>query len=335
MHFKLAYLKLTAFYAAIIMLISISFSVAIYQISAQEVGRGLGRQSAIMRDVEQNSPFFQELEDLRQAQIDEINGNLRRNLIYFNLLILFLSTVASYFFARWTLRPIEESMEAQSRFTADASHELRTPLTAMRSEIEVYLRDKNLNLTKSKELLQSNLDEIAKLESLSSALLKLARHEQENGNNYTKLNISDLIVEAYEKVEGLALAKNIKFKNDLIQKKVKGDKQSLIELFVILLDNAIKYSPKNKEIKIKIEKVDHSVSVKIQDYGMGIKHSDLPHIFNRFYRADQSRNKEKADGYGLGLSIAKKIVEIHHGKISVKSKPGEGSEFEVKLPSVQ
>lgn len=333
MHFKIAYLKLTVFYVAVIMLISVAFSVAIYNISAQEVGKGLGRQSAMMRDVQENSPLFQAFEDIRQSQIDEINANVRRNLVYFNLLILLISTVASYFFAKWTLRPIEESVEAQNRFTADASHELRTPLTAMRTEIEVALRDRELNLAKSKELLASNLDEIAKLESLSGALLKLARHDNKNGKVHSTLNISDVLVEAYERVESLARAKNIKFDNKLVEAKVRGDKPSLVELFVILLDNAVKYSPKNKEIGIKMEKKEHFVIINIIDHGVGIKNVDLPHIFERFYRADQSRNKEKADGYGLGLAIAKNITEIHGGSISAKSKPGEGSEFSVKIPS--
>ena len=333
MHFKIAYLKLTAFYVAIIMLISVSFSFAIYNISAQEIGRGLGKQSMMMRDIEESSPVFQQLDRLRQDQIDQINGNLQRNLVYFNLLILIISSIASYFFARWTLLPIEESMEAQNRFTADASHELRTPLTAMRTEIEVALRDRMIDLGKSKELLSSNLDEISKLESLTGALLKLARHDGKAVKGFSRLLLSDLVVEAYEKVESLAREKNISFDNKFEDVYVNGDRQSLIELFVILLDNAVKYSPKKKQVDISISKTDHTALISVSDRGIGIKSSDLPHIFDRFYRADHSRNKEKADGYGLGLSIAKNIVELHQGKISVKSKAGEGSEFIVKLPT--
>jgi signal transduction histidine kinase len=233
--------------------------------------------------------------------------------------------------AKHTLKPIEQAMEAQNRFTADASHELRTPLTAMRSEIEVNLRNKQLNTTDAKKLLQSNLEEIEKLESLSNALLKLARYQNNFSDDFKDISLQEVIVEAYEKVENLAKRKSIRFDNNLSEIKVLGDQQSLIELFVILLDNAIKYSPEKSKISINFTKLDKHVSVKIKDRGIGIKASELPYIFNRFYRADTSRSKEKVDGYGLGLSIAKSIVEMHKGTIEVNSKPGHGSEVVVKL----
>jgi len=336
MHFKIAYLKLTLFYVLIVMVISVGFSVAIYQISSEELGRGLGRQTGILRDFPMNAPtsrnpIIQDLENIRLQQLEESSNHLQRNLIYFNLLILILSFIISYFLAKRTLKPIEEAMEAQNRFTADASHELKTPLTAMRTEIEVSLRDKGLKISDAKKLLGSNLEEIAKLESLSSALLKLTKLEEEIKLEFKELALSEIITEAFEKVESLAADKNIEFETKFKEVPVRGDRQSLVELFVILLDNAIKYSPKKSKISINIKQEKKYATVSIKDRGIGIKASDLPHIFERFYRADQSRSKEKTDGYGLGLSIAKRIVELHDGEISAKSSPGKGSEFIVKL----
>lgn len=334
MSFKLAYLRLTFFYVLIAMTISVIFSLAIYQISSKELGRGLGRQTRFLRELPLNdsiTPQFPNLEQIRIAQLEESNNRLKINLIYYNLLILVLSSIASYFLAKRTLQPIEETMEAQKRFTADASHELRTPLAALRTEIEVSLRDKKLNLPAVRKLLRSNLEEIEKLESLSKALLKLARYQEKEKISLEEVSLEEILVEVYEKIKGLANKKSIDFKNSLQDIKIKGDKESLIELFVILLDNAIKYSPKNSKISMTITKVKNHPLVKIKDQGMGIKSSDLPYIFNRFYRADISRSKEKVNGYGLGLSIAKEIAKIHGGKISVISKPGKGSEFTVKF----
>jgi signal transduction histidine kinase len=334
MKFTIAYLKLTGFYILIVMIISVAFSIAIYRISSTELGRGLVRQSRFLREMPNNDNEFQppdDFERIRNEQLNESSHRLEVNLIYFNLLILILASVASYFFARRTLRPIENSMEAQNRFTADASHELRTPLTAIRTEIEVNLRDKKLNLSEAKNLLKSNLEEIGKLETLSGALLKIARYQDGPKGSFEKVSLEEVLVESYEKVQSLAEKESIKFENDFQNLYINGDKEALVELFVVLLDNAIKYSPKRSKVFIDIAKDKHMAKVKIKDKGIGIKASDLPHIFDRFYRADSSRCKEQVQGYGLGLSLAKQIVELHNGKITATSRPGKGSEFVVSF----
>ncbi len=333
MTFKSAYFKLTLFYVLIVMIISAGFSVSIYQLASNELNRSLSQQILILRNLpgrDQNQPI-PDFEELRLEQLIESNGHLKITLVYFNLLILILSTIASYFSAKKTLEPIEKAMEAQNRFTADASHELRTPLAALRTEIEVNLRDKKLNLNKSKALLKSNLEEIEKLETLSGALLKLARSQDDAQKNFQKVSLEDAVCEAYEKVDKLAAKKKIKFENKLKDVSVLGDRASLVELFIILLDNAIKYSPEKSKIAIEIKKEKNLALVKIKDRGCGISTDDLPFIFDRFYRADSSRCKVKTDGYGLGLSIAKQIIDLHDGKISVRSEDSEGSEFIVKL----
>ena len=123
--FKLTYIKLTTFYVLIIMIVSIAFSFSIHRISSSEIDRGLSRQINIFRGMPVNPSYsitFDQLEQSRLTQAEESKERLTINLIYFNLLILVLSTFASYLLAKWTLKPIRESMEAQNRFTADASH---------------------------------------------------------------------------------------------------------------------------------------------------------------------------------------------------------------------
>ncbi|KKR18292.1 MAG: Histidine kinase [candidate division CPR2 bacterium GW2011_GWC1_41_48] len=335
MSFKRAYLKLTLFYIVIAMLISIFFSVVLYRISATELNTGSIRQGKVMRELTngKNMPrTLAELEKMRLDQLEESNDRLKIDLIYFNLVILILSGGASYLLARRTLKPIEEMVDVQNRFTTDASHELRTPLTAMKTEIEVSLRDKKFNLEGAKDLLQSNLEEISKLETLSKGLLSLAQYEDQTKVPFSKVSLSKIIEDAYKKIESLSKKKEIEIEFDVNDFFVSGISQSLTELMVILMDNAIKYSPNRSKIFVSTSLVGKHAVIKVKDEGIGIKASDQPHIFDRFYRADLSRTKNNASGYGLGLSIAKKILDIHKGKVEVDSTPGKGTTFIIKLP---
>ena len=334
MSFKSVSIKLTASYLLIVMIISISFSVILYRISSLEIGRGLSRQGRILEQIPNDRipQPLQTLEKIRQEQLVESNNHLKTNLIYFNLIIFILAGATSYYLARRTLKPIEEMMDLQNRFTADASHELRTPLTAMKTEIEVALRDKKSKLSDIKQLLKSNLEEIGKLEVLSNSLLKLVNYENNKKSLFSKISLSDSIKEAYQKISSLAKQREIKFIFHLKEVFIKGETSNIIELFKILFDNAIKYSPKNSKVFVNLITHGNYTEVKVKDEGIGIKATDLPYIFNRFYRADLSRSKEKVSGYGLGLAIAKKIIEAHKGTITAESKPGQGSTFIVRLP---
>jgi signal transduction histidine kinase len=131
------------------------------------------------------------------------------------------------------------------------------------------------------------------------------------------------------KQKKIAKAKQIKIANNIKDTKINGVEDRLTEVFVILLDNAIKYSPKNGKVEIESKKENRRIKISIIDHGMGISEKDLPYIFDRFYRSDKSRSEK---GYGLGLSIAKKIVESHNGSISVKSEIGKQTTFIVNLP---
>ena len=326
---------MTTFYVAIIMFVSILFSITIYQISSQELNRGFNRQSALLRDLPL-SEFVPksrlDLENARDKQIDDSNYNLKFNLFIFNLIILVAASCASYLLARRTLKPIEEMFDVQNRFTADASHELRTPLTAMKTEIEVNLRDKKLNVNEARVLLESNLEEIGKLETLSNGLLTLTQFQNGHKVDLVAIPIHKVIEEARRKVSSLAAKKEIEILFELTKLEVRGNYQSLVKLFVVLLDNAIKYSPNKSKVEIVTGLHGNFIEIKVKDQGLGIKSSDIPYVFNSFFRADHSRTKNSTSGYGLGLSIAKKIAQVHQGKIDVHSKLDHGTTFIVKLP---
>lgn len=261
--------------------------------------------------------------------LEEAKGRILLMLIIINTGILGLSGIAGYLLAGLTLKPIKNMVDEQNRFITDASHELRTPLTSLRSEIEVSLRDKKLTLAESKKILESNLEEVRNLQYLSDNLIKLAQTHKPNGIKFERLSLLRISEESVKKVEKLAKKKNIKIVNSISDVGIFGDKLSLTELFVIFLDNAIKYSQENTEISLTSKKSGMFVLIDIKDQGAGIEKGDLPFLFDRFYRADKARTE---DGFGLGLSIAKEIVDRHNGTIDVKTKTGIGTTFRIKLP---
>jgi len=209
-------------------------------------------------------------------------------------------------------------VDKQKEFVSNASHELRTPLTSLKTEMEVALRDKKLTLKDARSLLSSNLEDVDKIQKLSNYLLKLNRYERDDRIPFARVDLKEVVTKA---------AGNFKYKFNLSLQKsvVKGSEDSLIDLVMVLLDNAIKYG-NGKKIEVRTKK---GGILEVIDHGMGIAKEDMPHIFERFYRADASRNKNKSESYGLGLSIAKSIVEMHKGTIEVKSKLGQGTTFRV------
>lgn len=334
--FQSARFKLTAWYLLIIMLISVLFSLFIYIGMSNELRRFEHlHQLRIEReqDMFPMPPFPRRFGNIDPEMIAETRNRLTLVLVLVNLGILVISGGAAYFLAGRTLKPIKEMVDEQNRFITDASHELRTPLTSLRSEIEVSLRDKNLTLRNAQILLKSNLEEVINLQSLSNHLMELASYQKKNGGFQSeKLSLAEIIQRACKNIFPLAQQKHIAIENKVKDYSFPGDKQSITELFTILLDNAIKYSHEHTNVLLISKKTDHMIAVKVKDTGIGIDKKDLPHIFDRFYRADKSRSKDMVSGYGLGLAIAQKIVELHKGKINVESRPGKGSTFTIELP---
>jgi len=328
--FHSAAVKLTLWYLGIIMFISLVFSVSLYHVSSNDLGRNVNRQIGYFNNLlgpDESTNYSL----LRTHQLNQDLGHLKANLVLFNILVLVGGGAASYWLARRTLQPIEDALDAQSRFASDASHELRTPLTAIQTENEVALRNKSISKAQAVDLIKSNLEEVAKLKALAEGLLRLS-----NGNGKTDnpepVAVKAAAEQAIDRYQKAAVNKKIKLVNRTGSPEVLADKESLIELMSILIDNAIKYSPSGSEIKLESERRGKSVVIRVSDDGYGIKQTELPHIFERFYRTDSSRNRDSTGGYGLGLAIAKKITEAHHGYIEVASIIGKGTTFSVFLP---
>ncbi len=325
---KFPRLKLAITYLGIIMFMSILFSTIIYNISFGEI------RSQRSVEFPRGNIFYDEFERTRDRRLEQAKENLRNRLVVFNLITLVAGGFLSYVLAMKSLRPIEEVLDAQERFTSDASHEIKTPLTVMKSEIEVTLRDKNLNIKDAKNTLESCLEEVVKLENLTSGLLQLARYENSEIIKQ-EIDPKEIIKNAVKQLKTKAEAKKLTIKtSDEFKKSYKfmAEPETLTQSLIILIDNAIKYSPPKSTINISFRSGLSSFGFSIKDQGPGIDPKDLPHIFERFYRSDQSRTNSSQDGYGLGLSIAKQIIESQGGNIKIISKKDQGTTFQINLP---
>ena len=229
---------------------------------------------------------------------------------------------------------LENAFTHITQFTADAAHELHTPLTILRGEVEVALRKKTLEPT-SLKLLQSNLDEVNRLISIVESLFTLARLDAKKLMVESEsVDLAMLLDQVYEKAIVLAEPKNITVelsRNEHVV--INGDTYRLIQLFINLITNAIRYTPEGGSIMLACWKEAQFAHISVRDTGIGIPAADLEKIFNRFYRVDKARSREMG-GSGLGLAIVQWIVDLHKGKINVESEVGKGSTFEVQLPLV-
>lgn len=324
--------RLAASYLAIIMLMSIGFSVVFYHASSHELGRQIPPPSVFgMRHFSEFRGSGPRFDEFFARRIAEGRRALFARLMLLNLLALGGGSVLSYYLARRTLQPIEASLEAQAQFISDASHELRTPLTAIQTANEVALRRPKISTDEAKDILRDNVAEVAKLKSLTDGLLRLAK--QDKGDIIlVPISLQEVAAEAMNSVVAAAVQKGITVDDAVPDTKVLADKSALSQALVILLDNAIKYSPPKSAIQLKGGRQGKYGYIRVHDEGPGIATSDLPHIFDRFYRADQARNKQKVDGYGIGLALAKKIIDQHHGEISVTSREDEGAVFTFRIP---
>ena len=333
--FHSARITLTAWYLVIIMTISIVFSVGFYNLATFEFQRIIRvqefRQEHPQDTIVRPRAFIvrgPNLQDLREA-----NERLRSLLILLNGVIFVITGAAGYFLAGRTLKPIQEMVSEQHRFITDASHELRTPLTSLRTEIEVGLRSKALTLVEAKKLLESNLEDIISMQSLTNHLLALTKSGKEKDERLEAVSLQDALDAALRRLNGSVKKKKMIVIRQVGALTVHAVPEAVTELFVILLDNAVKYSPVKSTITVAAKKSDRGIYLTISDEGKGIAEEELPHIFERFYRAETSRSGGVVRGYGLGLSIAKNIVSSYGGVISAKRNTGPGTTFTIRFPA--
>ena len=342
--FKSARIKLTVWYLLIIMMVSLTFSIVIFGMVSREVDRfEMMQRTRVERRLRDDIllppgsvPFRRFIEEHGMAN-PELVQETKERILY----VLFLANGSIFILAGWfgyilagrTLQPIKRMVDHQNRFVSDASHELKTPLASLKIAFEVYLRDHKRTLKDADIIIQESVDEVQKLQTLSESLLEIAENEEGSEKfMMEKLNIESVINEAMKKIRNLAHKKNVEFKINVPKFSLRGNKKSLVSLFTILFDNAIKYSHEGSLVDVTAKVIDSKLSVIVKDSGIGISTQDLPRVFDRFYRADSARSKSDTGGNGLGLSIARQIALKHGGSLFVESVLGKGSTFVFEFP---
>lgn len=240
-----------------------------------------------------------------------------------------IMTVMSYllanFFASRSMTYIEQSYQKQKKFVSDAAHELRTPLAILYSYAELLEYN-----PRKKEVIAHIKDEIQQMNDLVDKLLAIARYDNSTVVlQKERFSLNALIEDVIQAMRNLYSSAAFNFRDTDTAVEWEADKVMIRQLLNILLDNAVKYTKDDKKIDVKLENKSSYIKITVKDNGIGIKQEDLPFIFDRFWRAEKSRHQKSL---GLGLSIADTIVKLHGGSITVDSKIGQGTVFEIILP---
>ncbi len=231
-----------------------------------------------------------------------------------------------------TLERLESLFTSQQRFLADVSHELRTPLTVIKGNVDLIRHMKQAD----EESLSSIDQEAGRLTRLVGGLLMLAQAESGKLTLVSKpIELDLLLTEVFTEMCVLAGSKLHVHLNEIDQVMVNGDRDRLKQVFLNLISNAIQYTPQGGDVFLSMTKLGDQARIIVRDTGPGIPAEDLPHIFDRFYRAEKSRTRSTTSGFGLGLSIAHWIVEHHGGQLKVESKEGKGTTFVIWLSVVK
>ena len=267
---------------------------------------------------------------INTTQLEQISQNHEQLIVVVMASFWILSLLASLYLARVSVKPLLESMQKQQNFVENASHELRTPLAVLQNRLETLFRKPEATIMESSESIASSLEEVRNMRLLTTNLLNLARRD-----DGIKPDLSEVQPEFFNTIftnyEMIATENHKVFRfENRIKRTIITDKLLLKQLMTILFDNAVKYTEEDGEINFVITATDRNLYLTVSDDGIGIPQADKKKIFDRFYRVDKARTRQKG-GFGLGLSLAKQIVDALRGSISVKDNKPHGTIFEVKI----
>lgn len=267
---------------------------------------------------------------INTTQLEQISQNHEQLIVVVMTSFWILSLLASLYLARVSVKPLLESMQKQQNFVENASHELRTPLAVLQNRLETLFRKPEATIMESSESIASSLEEVRNMRLLTTNLLNLARRD-----DGIKPDLGEVQPEFFNTIftnyEMIATENHKVFHfENRIKRTIITDKLLLKQLMTILFDNAVKYTEEDGEINFVITATDRNLYLTVSDDGIGIPQADKKKIFDRFYRVDKARTRQKG-GFGLGLSLAKQIVDALKGSISVKDNKPHGTIFEVKI----
>jgi len=329
--FRKANIKLTLFYSTLFLVSFWVFSAGLYIWMENSFGE------SYISEIEQQGERELEEQDIDIADIagDVAMDRLKNTLLIFNSALIIIVPSIAWLMTRHILAPVQRIHEQQKQFVSDVAHELRTPLSIMSGELEVALR-KERTPADYRQALTSNKQETDRLIELVENLLFLARNDQGRHTiEFEKVDITDLIGSVIASLQTESSKKDISvhFEPEEAPTFTRGQPAMLRRLFFNIIHNAIHYTPSKGDVLISLSTGKQYVQVKIKDSGVGISPENQEKVFNRFYRVDDSRSQTK--GYGLGLAICKSIVELHRGKITLRSALNQGSTFTIWLPATK
>ena len=270
---------------------------------------------------------------INTTQLEEATERYVKLIVIMMSFFWLLSVAASMYLAKWSRRPIQESLEKQKAFVENASHELRTPLAVIQNRLEVLFRKPESTILDNSENIASSLDEVRNMRLLTTNLLNLARRDDGIKPEIETLEpaffdtvFTNYAMIAEENEKGFTA-------QNQVSRPIQTDKTLLKQLMTILFDNAIKYTEDDGHVTFTVRTNDRQLYISVADNGPGISDSDKKKIFDRFYRVDKARTRQKG-GFGLGLSLAQQIVLALKGTIVVKDNQPKGTIFEVKITGV-
>ncbi|EFM11139.1 integral membrane sensor signal transduction histidine kinase [Paenibacillus curdlanolyticus YK9] len=258
------------------------------------------------------------------------------NLVYTFAAVGLVMLVAIYFtsryFANRSIAPVKEAFYKQKQFIADASHELKTPLAVINTNADVLLANSEDTISSQSKWLHRIQSETERMKTLTNDLLYLTEMDDSRASMlFSNFNASESVESVILTMEAVVFERDLSLQYQIEPDlTVRGNSEQIKQVVMILLDNAIKYANAAGTISVTLKKRHHDIMLTVTNTGEGIAPEHLDRIFDRFYRADPSRSR-KQGGYGLGLAIAKSIVEQHKGKITAKSTPKESTSFTVQL----
>ena len=243
--------------------------------------------------------------------------------------------VISMFFSRWALRPVDQAWRRQRQFVADASHDLKTPLTVILANTSILLEHPERSIASESQWVESTQHEAEQMQSLVGDLLLLAQVDEGSATPaMERLDLADLVEGELLQFESVAFERSVDLSSELDENvAVSGNAMRLRKLVGTLLDNACKYADDDGSVNVTLRQSARRVELAVHNTGFAIAPEDLPHVFDRFYRADKARTRDDS-GHGLGLAIAHAIAEEHGGTLDVASDDAHGTTFTLTLPTL-
>lgn len=311
--------RLSVLYTTLAVIFLVAFSAVLYE--------SLNSRLSVSAQETINDPA------VRDIVLSRADGIIRDLILFSDSIVLFIVVSVGFFLTKKTLEPIRAIIKKQERFIADASHELRTPLAVMKTTLEVALKRKEPTIQSMHSTLLDTLEEVNVLTVLANDLLNISK-DNRGDLELTRIFLPTLLETTVKRLCTIAEKKQI----SLVlsgsadkDKYVMGNELMINQVFYNLIYNALLYTPEKGKILVNYYNKYHKYVVKISDTGVGISKDNLKHIFEPFYRADNSRT---ISGSGLGLSIVKSYVDLHLGAISIESEVNKGTNATVELPSV-